>query len=91
MRWIHVKEKKPPYNVKVKVLVPDLTPFMMNLERIYPMGEYESVFKPKPRFKCCTDPRHTEYHEKLKWSNNEGYYATHWMHLPSPPKEENES
>lgn len=87
MEWVSVKDKFPKEGEKVRVKVPDLSTHMMGIEIFLAKGEYTSTFRKKSGI-CCSDPRHNHYHNKLKWSNNAGYYATHWMPLSSAPEKQ---
>ncbi len=81
MNWFYIKEKLPPFDIKVKVMVPDLSYLMMGMEIFLPEGKYISFLRKNPKIYCCTNPLHKNYHDKLRWSNDAGYYATHWRFL----------
>lgn len=85
--WINVEKELPPFDVKVKVKVEDLSMLMMGIELFLPPGEYTSTYKKKPCIRCCDYLAHDHYHKRLHWSNNAGYHAKYWMTLPEPPKE----
>lgn len=87
MKWISVKDRLPSRGDRVRVLVPDLSNLMIGIQRFFPKGEYDSIYLAKRNLYCCNDPCHQRYHDRLHWSNNAGYYCTHWMPIPSIPKE----
>lgn len=82
MEWISVKKELPENNIKVRVKVPDLRYLMMGIENSLPPGEYTSILRKNPSIYCCNNTNHKTYHERLRWSNDAGYYATHWMQCP---------
>jgi hypothetical protein len=79
--WIHMNERLPENNVTVEVKVPNLSHFMMGINIFLPEGIYKAKMKTKQTCCLCSDIRHKKTHDRYRWSNNAGYWATHWRYL----------